>query len=123
MERKRSRFLSSPTGSTPKQKEKLPSVTKSDEITKGKKRLSFSDVASPTSPSTLRFWPILASKWTQDEDKALVEFILLTTLGNSWPQTNNMEYWSSAALLVHQKCSLPMRSCKHIYILCFVLNY
>lgn len=85
-------------------------VPKPGEQTKGKKRLPFSDVVSPSSPSSLRFIP--ASKWTPDEDKSLVEFILLTTLGDGWPQSNDMDYWNSAALFVHQKCSVPIRTCK-----------
>ena len=115
--RKRSRLFSSPTGSTPKQKDKRRYVPKPGEQAKGKKRLPFLDVVSPSSPSRLRFIP--ASKWTPDEDKSLVEFILLTTLGDGWPQSNDMDYWNSAALFVHQKCSVPIRTCKQT---CCVLN-
>lgn len=114
-ERKRSRYLSSPTGVTPKQNEKCQ---RSGEQVKGRKRLdlAFSDVASTSINDNVNVpvSSVIASnlQWTEDEDKALVEFILLSRPGDNWPQTKKMDYWSSAALFIHHRCSLPIRTCK-----------
>ena len=110
-ERKRSRCLSSPTGVTPKQKAKHQYVQRQGEQTKGKKRLSFGVIgSSESSVSDLGY--VSARNWIESEDKGLVEFILLTTPGNSWPQSKQIDFWNSAALFVHQRCSAPKRTCK-----------
>ena len=100
MERKRCRELSSPTGASPRQ------IDKRAYKVKGKKKLVFSSEVTDHYPRTV-------GKWTVAEDKALVDYILLTGPGSSWPNTINERYWLSAALFVHQQCCVPKRTCKY----------
>lgn len=115
MERKRCRELSSPTGITPRQVVKRTYEQKRGEQVKSKKKLSFceDDSRYPTGP---------VGKWTAAEDKALVEYVLLTGPESSWPTTINEKYWVSAALFVHQRCCVPKRTCKTIHWICEVLS-
>ncbi len=98
-QRKISRGLCSPTGFTPKQIEKRAYVQRSGEQVKGRKSLSFHGSDSSSSSNVASF--PCARKWSEQEDKGLVEFILLTTLGDSWPFGKRVDFWNSAALFVH----------------------
>ena len=79
----RKRTRGTPTGSTPKQHGKRPSTALST------KKLSFSDQSTSVNTLILK----VPASWTdmedKAEDKALVEFILLSGKGDSWPTTIN----------------------------------
>ena len=80
------RGRSTPTGTTPKQDAKRRSS--------GARRSLFS------SPAT---------SWSQSEEKALVEFIMLTS-PYCWPLSMKPEYWASAAEFVHSRCGTSRTS-------------
>ena len=86
MEEGRKRERGTPTGRTPEQKAKRPSSS-------AKKKLAF-----PTTPSRS---PL--SAWSLSEEKALVEFILLTH-PHEWPVSMKSEYWERAAKFVYDHC-------------------
>ena len=109
MDKKHSRELSSPTGISPRQVVKRAHDL-GDQV-KGRRKLTYSTEPLYCDP------PKPAGKWTATEDKALVDYILLTGPGNSWPNTINEHYWSSVSLFVHQKCCVPKRTCKDLHTL------
>ena len=76
---------SSPTGVTPRAKEKR-FAGGSKEIVKTRRRLPFI---------------ITTDVWSDVEQSALVEFILLHKPGTSWPTDKNMSFWDAAATFVH----------------------
>ncbi len=44
--------------------------------------------------------------WIDEEEKALVEFIMLSTDGNDWPRSSvvsNPTFWDSAATFIAQR--------------------
>lgn len=90
MEEGRKRERGTPTGRTPKQEAKRPS---SSVTSSAKKKLIF-----PTTPSRSP-----SSAWTLSEEKALVEFILLTC-PHEWPVSMRSEYWERAATFVYDRC-------------------
>lgn len=85
---RRKRMLGSPTGLTPKQPHKRAPT----KISKGKRRLEFRSTSSK----------VVVDPWSKAEDKALVQFVLLT--GTRWPYTKNTVYWESAAKFVAETC-------------------
>ena len=52
-------------------------------------------------------------KWTDDELKALTEFILFHTSGESWPAHKQEAFWESAAKFLHQRVDTVPRSGKY----------
>lgn len=100
MKEGRKRVRGSPTGVTPRQPEKRSSTLGEQ----SKKRLSFS-YAAPTASR-------VPGNWSESEDNALVDFIMLTSTGESWPSTISEVYWTAAARHVHQLSKLPIRTCE-----------
>ena len=45
-------------------------------------------------------------KWTDDELKALTEFVLFHTSGESWPARKLEDFWKSAGEFIHQRLGL-----------------
>ena len=86
----RKRTLGSPTGLTPKQPHKRAPT----KISKGKRRLEFRSTSSK----------VVVEAWSKAEDKALVQFFLLTGTGTNWPYTKSTVYWESAAKFVAETC-------------------
>ena len=54
----------------------------------------------------------IVRKWSEEEDRALVAFILLGTPGDSWPTLKEYpaHFWESAATFVHQQTCIPLRT-------------
>ena len=52
-------------------------------------------------------------KWTNDELKALTEFILFHTSGESWPTHKQEAFWESAAEFLQQRVGTVLRSGKY----------
>lgn len=44
------------------------------------------------------------------EERALIEFILLSTDGKAWPASKSDKMWESAATFVSNRCGLPLRT-------------
>ena len=80
-------FRASRAGVTPYAKEKRPAGG-SKEIVKARRRLPFISTADV---------------WSDVEQSALVEFILLHKPGTSWPTDKNMSFWDAAATFVHTR--------------------
>ena len=82
----------SPTGITPLQDLKRPSALsrQRDGTHVSKKKLAFSETTS-------------RHQWSELEDCALVEFILLTRPGPSWPFEKGLEFWDGAAKYIHRR--------------------
>lgn len=110
----RKRVRGSPTGTMPKQPGKrpasrVPSTTRSTAV-KGRKKLSFSESTGfelSATASTSAVVPNALSRapgsWTAKEEKALVEFIMLSSKGDCWPTTISEKFWEAAANFVsHQ---------------------
>ena len=87
------RTRSTPTGETPKQVAKRYQ-TVSSTSSPGARRSLFS---SPT------------STWTDLEEKALLEFVMLTS-PESWPQSMKPVYWQSASEFVHARCGTTQKT-------------
>ena len=83
------RIRSSPTRKTPRQ----PS----------KRSLNTSSFCE--GPSSL-FTP--TAKWTDHEDKALVQFLLFT--GNEWPTTKSTKLWEGASTFLYNLCGTRQTS-------------
>ena len=47
--------------------------------------------------------------WSTEEVKALVEFILLNSTGNTWPAIKNMRYWDAAAEFVFHRADSSLK--------------
>ena len=122
----RKRVRGSPTGSTPKQPGKrsvprVPSTTTS--TVKGRKKLSFYESTSSERraiASTSAVVPNVPGNWTTKEEKALVEFIMLSTKGACWPTTINEKFWEAAAKFVSQRCNICQRTCEFSHRLTLV---
>ena len=85
------RARGSPTGITPLQESKRQS---------GERRAQRKGTRPP-SQRQLSFCPgNTGDKWTEQEDGALVEFILLTRSDQSWPADKSSVFWDSAAQYV-----------------------
>lgn len=67
-----------------------PKIQESD---KGVRRPTFTRRRVASSP-----------KWTQEEDQALTNFVLLHCPGNSWPSTKDTRLWEGAAKFVQSMC-------------------
>ena len=78
----------SPTGITPRQRDKRAAsrLHGQGEIS-GRRKLAFSSVQ-----------PDL-NVWTNEEELALVDYLLSKGFHESWPQTKKLDFWESAALL------------------------
>ncbi len=110
------RVRTSPTGDTPKQAAKTKRVSgipirvnslerspvsripKPSVSARGRKRLSFSDVGTS------------ATSWSDMEEKAFVEIIMLSSDGKAWPATKNKKMWESAATFISKRSGLPLRT-------------
>ena len=127
MSEQRKRPRGTPTGRTPKQlgKRLVPRTSGATELVKGKKKLSLLDISTKQSsvmaegavPHAMASLPstrtqALPGSWTADEERALVEFIMMTTRGDSWPRTINEKFWEAAAMFVSQRCNIRQRTCK-----------
>ena len=72
---------------------------------KGRKKLSFDEeVVGSVPPMSV------PGSWSEEEEKALVEFIMLSTDGKSWPATKSERFWNSAADFVSQRCCVHHRT-------------
>ncbi len=80
---------SSPTGSTPKQREKRREVASFS-----RKKLSFTNDRS----------------WNDFECSALVEFIIITKGGQVWPFDKQLDFWESAARHIVQRTGKIQRT-------------
>ena len=75
---------------------------------KGKKKLSFSEREGSSSGSVLaestatNVFPSVPGSWTAREERALVEFILMTSRGDCWPTSVKEKFWEAAAKFVSQ---------------------
>ena len=52
------------------------------------------------------------SPWTEEEIKALVEFILFYEKDNKWPSHKRSEYWKGAGRFIQIRCRCSQRSGK-----------
>ena len=84
-ENREKRPRGSPTGVTPLLKEKRH-AGRPKEVVKVQRRLPFISTADV---------------WSDSEQSALVEFILLHKPGTSWPADKNTSFWDAAATFVH----------------------
>ena len=80
---------SSPTGCTPKQREKRREVA-----TFGRRKLSFNTNSQ---------------SWSDLECSALVEFIIITKGGQVWPFDKQLDFWESAARHVVQRTGIEIQ--------------
>ena len=94
-DRKKKRVRSTPTGRTPKQPAKRLELERS----KARRGLNFSSSPSP---------------WSIKEEKALVEFVMLTS-PDAWPLAMKEVYWTSASEFIHARCGTSqLRTSKYI---------
>ena len=57
--------------------------------------------------------PVSHAPWSEQEVKALVEFILFHTPGDNWPTTKNDHFWRNAAMFVKERsCANVLRTSK-----------
>ena len=108
MAESRKRLLGSPTGVTPvRPTKRAPGRPRK---LRSKKKLDFSKKSTSSQ--------VIIQEWSKEEDRALVQFVLLTGTGNAWPGTKSIQYWEKAAKFVHQQCeSKPLRTSElHIMI-------
>ena len=83
----------SPTGDTPLQKQKEQRVTRETECSKARRRLPFGNTAD---------------SWSESEESALVEFILLHRPGTRWPADKDKKFWDGAATFVRDRSESTM---------------
>ena len=98
-ENKRERFLSSPTGRTPRQRSKrmdLRHVTAHSDLHEPRRLLLGESSEQSDTPAILS----QRTAWSDGETKALLEFLLLHRPGDKWPSTKNQQFWNSAAEFV-----------------------
>ena len=93
MASKRSR--SSPTGLTPRQREKRQNRQGCIESASAKK-LPFATTAS----------------WSAVEERALVEYVMGKGFVASWPHTKRTEFWENAAKYLQERCKSAKRTSK-----------
>ena len=74
---------------------------------KGRKKLSFGEEVVGSVPPVS-----VPHSWSEEEEKALVEFVVLSTNGKSWPATKSERFWDSAATFVSQRCCVHHRTGK-----------
>lgn len=72
-------------------------------------------VSSTTATEVLR-GEITQQLWSDAEEKALVEFILLYGEGSSWPATKDDKYWESAAKFVHERGGIQRRTGEDVFL-------
>lgn len=48
--------------------------------------------------------------WTDSEDKAIVEFIMLSSDGSKWMWTKRLSFWESASQFVLKRCGAKRTS-------------
>ena len=94
------RLRSSPTGNTPRQPSKRLSL-RSRVLTFTEDSDSGSHSESPATRAVLPRTS-LGGTWSDEENKALLTFLLLNRPEDSWPATKNRGFWSSAAEFVQQ---------------------
>ena len=58
-------------------------------------------------------FPSVPSSWTAREERALVEFILMTSRGDCWPTSVKEKFWEAAAKFVSQRCCVRQRTCTY----------
>ena len=68
------------------------------------RRLGFE---SPRAPAPV---PQQGNAWTDAETKALVEFILITCGGDSWPSHKRVDVWKDTAALVKKRTNITRSS-------------
>ena len=99
----RKRYHGSPTGTTPVRPTKRAAGR--PRKSKAKKQLMFSRKSTSSK--------VVVDEWSKKEDKALVQFVLLTGTGSAWPSTKSSQYWEKAAKFVHQQCeNKPQKTSK-----------
>lgn len=70
--------------------------------------LSFSPaVPASKKPTTKAYLRTETDCWSDNEVKALVEFILFHSKGDSWPCHNRMEFWKAAASFIKDRTNTP----------------
>ena len=95
----------SPTGITPQQKEKRAFSRLHGQRT-SRRKLAFSSVR-----------PDL-NVWTNEEEHALVDYLLSQGFRESWPQTKRLDFWEGAAHFIKKSCpSRSLRTSKEIDLL------
>ena len=95
------RLRSSPTGNTPRRPSKRLSL-RSRVLTFTEDSDSGSHSESPATCAVLPRTSSVGGTWSDEENKALLTFLLLNRPEDSWPATKNRGFWSSAAEFVQQ---------------------
>ena len=88
------RHRSSPTGLTPRQCQKRVPLRELTSASNSTQRLE---------PRRLSYQRRDNVKWTTAEIKALVEFILFHSIGDSWPSHKQMVLWTNAGEFVQTR--------------------
>jgi len=119
------RLRSSPTGCTPTRQEKraplrsLANHEAQHEADEAQQESSRSNVSQQlqSTPAGLQPRALINStgftkhgskeKWTEEELKALAEFVLFHTPGESWPAHKNEEFWISASDFIKHRANTP----------------
>ncbi len=99
------RQRSSPTGRTPQRPSKRVPL-RGGRAPLAPKCLSFDEESSQASVAELATEEqprISRGTWTDEETKALLEFLLLNRPEGTWTATKNEAFWSSAAEFVQQR--------------------
>ena len=103
MAESRKRVLGSPTGTTPIRPTKR--TPGRPHKLKSKKKLEFCKKSTSAK--------VTIQDWSKEEDRALVQFVLLMGTGSAWPASKSIQYWEKAAKFIHQQCeSKPLRTSK-----------
>ena len=125
MAEKRERFQSSPIGRTPARRPKRQALrqTEGSAVLREPRVLSLRNesTAQPGGPATPT--PIAGtqrpSSWSDEESKALLEFLLFHRPSDKWPSTKNQQFWGSAAEFVELRGRGKMRRSGKCYtVLC-----
>ena len=109
------RLRSSPTGCTPTRQEKrAPLRSLANHETQHESSRSNVSQQLQSTPAGLQPRALIGltkhgskEKWTEEELKALAEFILFHTPGESWPAHKHEEFWISASDFIKHRTNTP----------------
>ena len=99
----------SPTGTTPhkpRSKRGVSGCSTGQSSKSAKKQLTYTSTKPLYTP---------VESWSEEEDKAITQFVLLSFAGDSWPSTKSTKLWEGASKFLHNTCK-TVRTSKELAV-------
>lgn len=98
------RLRGTPTGSTPHQPHKRVERTLNPSAV-SRRKLTYSGEAASASHKVAA-----SDGWSHEEEKVLVEYIMLSSDGSRWEWSRKISFWESASRFLKQRCGAQRTS-------------